>query len=666
MDRQPLPRHSDRPALLWEPSQEQKARANLTRYMSWLRKNRGLSYNSYHDLWQWSVDDLEGFWASIWEFFDVKAHEPYTEVLAERRIPGARWFTGAQLNYAEHALRRRDDHPAVLFQSEARPLESMSYRQLAGEVASVAAGLRRLGVGKGDRVVAYMPNIPETLVALLATASIGAIWSVCSPEFGTRVVVDRFQQIEPAVLLAVDGYRYGGRDYPRMEAVAEIQGQLPTLKHTVVVPYLTERPNIEELTRAIRWRELRQAEGELSFEPVPFDHPLWVLFSSGTTGLPKAIVHGHGGILLEHLKSLSLHVDLTEDDRFFWYTTTGWMMWNFLIGGLLLGSTVLLYDGSPAYPDMSTLWRFAREAGATYFGVSAAYIQACMKAGIEPGVEFDLSSLKGVGSTGAPLPPEGFVWVYEKVSSDLLLNSYSGGTDMCTGFVGSCPLLPVHAGEIQCRSLGARVEAYDPQGRSMVDRVGELVITEPLPSMPLYLWNDPEGHRHRESYFEMFPGVWRHGDWIEITSRATCIISGRSDSTLNRGGVRMGTSEFYRVVEEMDEVLDSLVVDTGQEGVEGRVLLFLVMREGFELNDDLRGRINRKLRTELSPRHAPDEMHAIPEVPRTLNAKKVEVPVKRILAGTPLDEAISRDAMSNPQSLQYFVELAQSPDPGAA
>jgi acetoacetyl-CoA synthetase len=445
-----------------------------------------------------------------------------------------------------------------------------------------------------------------------------------------------------------------------MDAVREIRRSLPTIVRTVVVPYLAGRPPLDGLNDAIEWRELRETGRELDFEPVPFDHPLWVLYSSGTTGLPKPIVQGHGGILLEHRKTLSLHLDLTPDDRFFWFTTTGWMMWNLLIGGLLLGTTVQLYDGDPGYPDLGTLWRDAEQSGTTYFGVSAAYIQACMNAGMEPGKSFNLAGLNGVGSTGAPLTPEGFRWVYEKVSPDVLLGSFSGGTDMCTGFVGPCPLLPVRAGEIQCRCLGAKVEAYDPQGRPVVDRVGELVITEPLPSMPLYLWNDDGDRRYRESYFETFPGVWRHGDWIKITERGTCVISGRSDSTLNRGGVRMGTSEFYQIAEEMDEVLDSLVVDTGRDGGEGRLLLFLVMHQGYGLDDDLRGRIGRKLRRELSPRHVPDEMHAIPEVPRTLNGKKMEVPVKRVLMGTPVEEAVSQDAMSNPGSLDYFVELARA------
>ena len=645
---------------MWEPSEDRKARSNIARYMSWLDAEKGLEFGGYADLWRWSVTDLEGFWASIWEFFGVKARRPYRGVLAGRRMPGARWFPGAELNYAARALARRDDHPALLFKSETRPLATVTYSQLRRRVSAAAAGLRRLGVRKGDRVAAYMPNIPETLVAFLATASIGAIWSACSPEFGARSVVDRFRQIEPKVLLAVDGYRYSGRDISRLDAVAGIQRDLPTVEHTVVAPYLQDRPALDGLAHATSWEELEQVGGRLTFEPVPFDHPLWVLYSSGTTGLPKPIVHGHGGILLEHLKVLSLHLDIKPEDRFFWFTTTGWMMWNLLIGGLLQGTTVVLYDGNPGHPDMGNLWRLARDAGVTYFGASASFIRACMKAGVRPGDELDLSALRSVGSTGAPLPPEGFGWVYDNVGSDVLLASFSGGTDMCTGFVGSCPLLPVHAGEIQCLGLGARVEAYGPAGRPVVDEVGELVITEPLPSMPIYLWNDEDGRRYKASYFEKYPGVWRHGDWIKITGRGTCAIYGRSDSTLNRGGVRMGTSEFYRVVEEMDEVLDSLVVDTGRAGREGRLLLFVVPKEGVALDDDLRDRIRRRLSTELSPRHGADEIYEIDEVPKTLNGKKLEVPVKRVLAGTPVEEAVSTGAMGNPGSITFFADLART------
>ena len=644
--------------LLWEPSAERMAGSNISRYMAWLAAERGLRFDRYDDLWQWSVDDLEGFWASIWDYFEVGPGSSYEGVLEAPGMPGAHWFPGAALNYAEFALRRRDDDPALIAGSESGALSSVSYRELRERVGAVAAGLRRLGVGRGDSVAALMPNIPETVIAFLAASSLGAIWSACSPEFGVTSIVDRFRQIEPKVLLAVDGYRYGGRAFPRLDAVSDIQDKLPGLERTVVLPYLAEAPDLSGLESTMLWDELESEPGELVFERVPFDHPLWVLYSSGTTGLPKPIVHGHGGILLEHLKVLSLHIEIGQGDRFFWFTTTGWMMWNFLIGGLLHGATAVMYDGDPSYPDMNALWRFADEAGVTYFGTAAPFIYACMKAGVEPARDFDTSRIKSLGSTGSPLSPEGFAWVYDKVGPDLLLGSFSGGTDLCTGFVGSCDLLPVYAGEIQCRCLGASVEAFDADGRPVVDEVGELVITRPMPSMPIYFWNDVGRRRYHESYFDLYPGVWRHGDWVRVTERGTCVIYGRSDSTLNRGGVRMGTSEFYRVVEGMDEVLDSLVVDTGGFEGGGRLLLFVVLREGVELDDGLRAAIARRLRSDLSPRHAPDEIYGIESVPKTLNNKKLEVPVKRILSGEPPSQAISMDAMSNPESLEFFVGLA--------
>ena len=647
-------------AVLWEPSEGLKSSSNIARYMAWLNERRGLRFDSYEPLWRWSVNDLEGFWSSIWGYFEVDADRPYTRVLTSSQMPGARWFTGAELNYVRRALSRRDDHPAILSSSETRPLAAMSYAQLHDDVAAAAAGLRRLGVERGDRVAALMPNIPETVVAFLATASIGAVWSSCAPEFGTRSVIDRFQQIEPTVLLAVDGYQYAGRAHDRLEAVRQVKESLSSLKQTVVVPYLAQNPSLGGLDGAMLWDELIADKADLKVEPVPFEHPLWVLYSSGTTGLPKPIVHGHGGILLEHLKTLALHMDITEDDRLFWFTTTGWMMWNYLVGGLLTGATIVLYDGSPGHPDMSALWRLAQDARVTYFGASAPYIHACMKARISPRREFDLSRIKGLGSTGSPLSPDGFQWVYENVNPDLLLGSFSGGTDLCTGFVGPCPLLPVRAGEIQCRCLGASVEAFDPDGKARVGSLGELVITRPMPSMPLYLWNDPSGERYRQSYFDTYPGVWRHGDWLKLTERGGCVITGRSDSTLNRGGVRMGTSELYSVVEELPEVSDSLVVDTGGPGAEGRLVLFLALADGVELDDGLRDKINGALRRDLSPRHVPDAMHVVPEVPTTLNGKKLEVPVKRILAGTDPDEVVSRDAMANPGSLDFFVALAAS------
>ena len=667
---------------MWAPSPERVERANLTRYLQWLRDRRGLSFGSYDELWRWSVDELDGFWTSVWEFFEVGGPAP-GPALAERRMPGARWFPEATLNHAELSLRRHDDHPALLFGNEAGELGTIGYAELGRRVAAAADGLRRLGVAKGDRVVAYLPNVPETVIAMLATASIGAIWSSCAPEFGVSSVVDRFAQIEPKVLVAVDGYRYNGTWHDRRDALAEIRRRLPTLEATVLVgPGDREGPSGQGGQGAggdvgtgghpatgaapatpngtVAWDRLLAdgAGAELAFEPVAFDHPLWVLYSSGTTGLPKAIVHGHGGIALELLKSISLQLDLGPADRFFWFTTTGWMMWNFLVGGLLLGSTVVLYDGSPGHPDMGALWRFAERSRMTYLGTSAAFVLASMKAGVEPAREAGLSALHSIGSTGSPLPPEGFTWLYEHVAPDILVGSTSGGTDVCTSFVTSCPVLPVYPGEIQCRALGAKVESFDPDGRPVIGQVGELVVTEPLPSMPLFFWNDPDGERYRDSYFSTWPGVWRHGDWIQITERGSCIISGRSDSTLNRGGVRMGTAEFYRVVEGLDEVTDSLVVDVSDPGGEGRLLLFVVLRPGTELDDGLQRRIRAAVRAELSPRHVPDRIAAIAEVPRTLSGKKLEVPVKRVLAGVPLDQAVSEGALANPAAIHQVVALA--------
>ena len=647
--------------LLWEPSEELKENANISRYIRWLEDEKGLSFSDYGELWEWSVTELEEFWASIWEFFEVKASRPYERVLSQREMPGANWFEGAELNYAEHALRNaRPDEPAVLYQSELRPLDQMTWREIQEKVAALAAGLKGLGVGRGDRVVAFVPNMPEALIGFLACASIGVIWSSCSPDFGLGAVVDRFAQIEPKVLFAVDGYRYGGKDYDRIEVVTRLQEEIPTLEKTVILPYLKEEPDTSDLENVVYWDEMlsRNEGAELQFEQVPFDHPLWVVYSSGTTGLPKAIVHGHGGILLEHLKKLILHVDLDTEDRFFWFTTTGWMMWNFLVSGLLAGSTILLYDGSPGYPDMNILWEFAEETGMTCFGTSAGYITACMDAGIEPGRDFDLSALKSVGSTGSPLPPEGFEWVYEHVKEDLWLFSTSGGTDLCTAFVGGCPLLPVRVGELQCRSLGARVEAFDEEGNSLVDEVGELVITEPMPSMPLYLWGDENGERFRDSYFDVYHGVWRHGDWIKIKPNGSAVIYGRSDAVINRGGVRMGTAEIYRAVDKVGEVQDSLVIDTQKDG-EDYMPLFVVLKEGVQLDDDLVRKIKKSIRETTSPRHVPDEVLTIPEVPRTLNGKKVEVPVKKILSGTPPEEAVSKDSLTNPDSLNFFVEQAE-------
>jgi acetoacetyl-CoA synthetase len=647
--------------LLWEPSAELVERSRLVEFMRWLERERSLAFADYHELWQWSVDDLDGFWSAIWEFFDVQADGEPRPVLASREMPGAQWFPEARVNYAEHVFRGKDDDEvAILHASELRELGELRWGELRRQVAAAAAGLRALGVEHGDRVVAYMPNIPEAIVAFLATASIGAVWSSCSPDFGPASVVDRFAQIEPKVLFAVDGYRYGGKDFDRREVVAQLQEAMPSLARTVVLPYLDPEPDLSALRDAMPWDELLATDprAELTFTRVPFDHPLWVLYSSGTTGLPKAIVQGQGGILLEHLKKLGIHVDAHPGDRLFWFTTTGWMMWNFIVSGLLTEAAIVLYDGNPGHPDMGVLWDLAERAGITMFGTSAAYIGACMKAGVEPGGGRDLSALGAIGSTGSPLSPEGFDWIYEHVGSDTWLFSTSGGTDLCTAFVGGAATLPVYRGEIQARALGAAVEAWDEDGRPVVEEVGELVVTEPMPSMPLYLWGDEDGSRYRESYFEMFPGVWRHGDWLELTRRGTAVIYGRSDSTINRGGIRMGTSEIYRAVLGIDEIVDALVVDVPRPGTDGWMPLFVVLREGAELDEELPREIARRVRERCSPRHVPDEVFRIDEVPRTLSGKVLEVPVKRILMGTPVEKAASRDSLANPRSLDYFVEMA--------
>jgi acetoacetyl-CoA synthetase len=636
--------------VLWEPKADVLETTRIGHYLGWLERERGLRFAGYPELWEWSVTDLDGFWCSIWDYFEVVAHDPPTAVLADASMPGAKWFPGATVNYAEHVLRMpglADDDPVVLAYGQSRKPIELTARQLREQVRRVRAGLKARGIGKGDRVAAYAPNIPETYVLMLATTSLGAIFSSCAPEFGTRSVVDRWSQIEPKVLVAVDGYRYGDKPIPRAAEVAAIVEAIPSIEHVITIDYL-------EKSEKSGWDELAGDE-PMAFEAVPFDHPLYVLYSSGTTGLPKPIVHGHGGVLLEHMKILALHHDLGKGDRFFWFTTTGWMMWNFLVSGPAVGASIVLFDGNPGYPDMSTLWDLIDEAGITYFGTSAPFLMACRKAGLRPG-----KRLKGLGSTGAPLPAEGFDWVYEAVGTELQLQSLSGGTDVCTGFVGSTPLHPVVQGMIACRCLGAKVEAYDPAGRPVLDQLGELVITAPMPSMPVGFWNDPDGKRYREAYFDVFPGVWRHGDWITIGADGSSVITGRSDATLNRGGVRLGTAEFYSVVEGLPEIVDSVVVHLEQDDhPNGELLLFVVLADGRELDDQLRGRIRGELRSALSPRHVPDEIHQVRAVPRTLSAKKLEVPVKRILTGTPVESAAAKGALANPESLLAFEALAK-------
>jgi acetoacetyl-CoA synthetase len=632
-------------APIWRPAPAAIESSELTRYQRWLEARLGRTFEDYRALWEWSTTDLEGFWGSLWDYFEIAASVPYERVLGRRTMPGAEWFPGAELSYAEHVFRgKRDDDVAIVHASETRPLAELRWGELRELTASIAGGLRARGVTRGDRVVAYMPNIPETTAAFLACASIGAVWSSCSPDFGVRSVIDRFAQIEPKILLTVDGYHYGGKAIERSADVATLRAAMPGIEGAFVLPCLGSEGN---------WDDLLEP-GELTFEQLPFDHPLWVLYSSGTTGLPKAIVHGQGAILLEHLKKLRLHMDARPGDRVFWFTTTGWMMWNLLTSGLLTDAAIVLYDGSPGQPDLNRLWELAADAGITCFGTSAAYISACMKAEIEPRAGRDLSRLRSLGSTGSPLSPDGFRWVYDSLG-DVWLFSTSGGTDVCSAFVGGVPTLPVYEGELQARSLGAKVESFDAAGNELTGAVGELVLTEPLPSMPLYLWGDTDGSRYHESYFSMYPGIWRHGDWIEITERGTAIIYGRSDSTINRGGVRMGTSELYSAALALPEVVDALAVDLPREGTPGWLVLFVVLREGARLDDELAGQIKARIREDCSPRHVPDEIAAVPAVPRTLSGKLLEVPVKRILLGAEPATVASRDSLANPEALDWFV-----------
>ncbi|MBF9069885.1 acetoacetate--CoA ligase [Streptacidiphilus fuscans] len=649
---------------LWRPDPASAAASRMAAFQRFAAEYYGaprpqegqdpaVEYAAFH---RWSVEHLEDFWSAVTQWFDVRFTTEPEAVLGDATMPGATWFPGAKLNYAQHVLRHGEDphnadSPAILHVDEAHPEPRVTtWSELRRQVGSLAAELRRLGVEPGDRVGGYLPNVPQAVVALLATAAVGAIWTSCAPDFGARSVLDRFQQLEPVLLFAVDGYRYGGKEHDRTDVVAELRAELPTLRHVVHIPLLG-RPAPEG---ALEWEELTSSPTVPSFEQLPFDHPLWVLYSSGTTGLPKAIVQSHGGITVEHLKQAGLHLDLGPGDRFFWYTSTGWMMWNFLLAGLLVGASIVTYDGSPGYPTPDAQWRIAADAGVTAFGTSAAYVMACKKAEVHPGRDLDLARLRAIGTTGSPLPPDGFRWIYDEISPDVWLASVSGGTDVCSCFVGGVPTLPVYLGEIQAPSLGAAVEAWDVDGKPVVGDVGELVVTKPIPSMPIRFWNDPDGVRYRDSYFEMFPGVWRHGDWITVTERGTVVIHGRSDSTLNRQGVRMGSADIYEVVERLPAVKESLVI--GLELPDGGywMPLFVVLAEGAELDDELRTAVRDALRTQLSPRHVPDEIIAVPALPHTLTGKRIEVPIKRILGGTPLAQAVNPGSIDNPDALRIF------------
>jgi acetoacetyl-CoA synthetase len=645
--------------VLWTPPANVREVTRLGHFLDFVRDTRGRDLAGYDELFAWSVTDLEGFWGALWDFFGVRAGTPYSRVLGSRDMPGAEWFVGARLNYAEHMVGLDEDvgNVAVVARSQTRAPFELTFGDLREQVARARAGLQRLGVGPGDRVVAYLPNIPETLVAFLATASLGAVWATCATEFGPRSVIDLFGMVEPKVLLAIAGYMYGDKRIDRRAQVAEVRAALPTVEHVVHVPY-AGGPD-DALPDAVGWDELLSESGPLEFDPVPFDHPLYVLFSSGTTGLPKAIVHRHGGILVEHLKNHGLSWDLQPGDRLMWFTTTAWMMWNALVSTLLLRASIVMIDGNPVYPDIAAQFRLAGETRPTFMGAGPALLMGCRKAGLRPAEEFDLSGIRQLCAAGSPLPAEGFEWVYEQLGPDVLLNVGSGGTDVCCGIVQGSPLQPVYRGEISGRCLAVDAAAFDASGRELVGELGELVIRQPMPSMPAGFWNDPGDARYRDAYFDVYPGVWRHGDWIRFSERGSCVVTGRSDATLNRGGVRLGTGEFYAVVEELDEVVDSLVVHLEDpEGGPGELLLFVVLRDGSSLSEDLSARIRRDLRERLSPRHVPDVVESVPAIPRTMTGKKLELPVKRILQGTPAEQVASRDALADPGAIDAFVVLA--------
>lgn len=647
--------------LLWKPNDTQIEQTNIYQYMTWLNEHKQLYFNNYHSLWKWSVNDIEAFWESLWDYFDIQAKQDYKTILTSRNMPGAIWFKEATLNYTEHIFKeRKRDDLAIIHSSETRETTAITWEQLYNETAAMQQTLKRLGIKKGDRVVAYVANIFEAVVAFLATASLGAIWSSASPDFGTKSVIDRFKQIEPKVMITVDGYSYSGREFDRMSIIESIQDELPTLEATIVIPYLNNKPNTTALKNVTLWKDAIQTnkKRQLTYEYVPFNDPLWILFSSGTTGKPKPIVHSQGGILLEHLKALTFHSDLDKNDRFFWFTTTGWMMWNYLVGALLTGSTIILYDGNPTFPDRNMLWKHAEQTKMTVFGTSASFITDAMNNKITPRKRFDLSSLRNISSTGSPLPPEGFNWCYENIKEDLWISSISGGTDVCTAFITGTPTLSVYAGELQSRALGAKVESFTDKGMPLINDIGELVLTEPLPSMPIYFWGD-DGSRMQESYFNMFSGIWRHGDYLKITEKHTCVIYGRSDATINRGGIRIGTSEIYRAIDHVEEVANSLIVDIPREDGDSSVLLFVVIKNDGELTAEMKHVIGKYIKEHCSPRHVPTEVYLVDDLPETLNAKKLEVPIKRILMGERAENVVNIDSLANPEALEYFIEFAK-------
>ena len=650
--------------LLWRPSAARREKSHLTHFMSWLKRERGLSFDSYHDLWQWSVQDLEAFWAAIWDYFQVRSSAPYSQVLGRRGMPGAQWFPGSRLNYAEHALaHERANTDALIYAREGAPLARMGWTELAAQVRTLATRLRNMGVTPGDRVVAVLPNSPEAVIAVLAAASIGAIWSCCGPDFGPTGIVERYAQLQPKVIFYVDGYQYGGKTFDRREQMRQVLTQLGSIEHVIAVPYLSRSDRSALVANTLFWDQLFEgpvaAAAEFRFEQLPFDHPLWILFSSGTTGLPKAIVHGHGGILLEHLKHLHFNYDVHARERLFFFTTTGWMVWNFLLSSLLADVVPVLYDGNPAYPAADELWRVIESSGANLFGTSPTYIAHQQRAGTVPREKFDLSRLESITLAGSPVTAECMRWVYDNVKRDLWVASGSGGTDCCTGFLGGVSTLPVYAGEIQARALGCAAYAFNEDAQAVIDEVGELVFTQPMPSMPVQFWNDPDGRRYLDSYFDRFPGVWRHGDFVRFNARGGAFVLGRSDATLNRYGIRIGTAEIYRSLSALEEIEDAIIVNLDLPDGGFFMPLFVKLHAGRRLDDATCERIRTQLRRDYSPRHVPDKIYQIDAIPVTLTGKKLEVPVRRILMGLPAEQAANRSALANPSALDYFIEFAK-------
>ncbi len=670
--------------MLWQPSPALLRDCNLAQYSAWLAKEKNLHFQDYAALWKWSTEHIADFWESLWEYFKIAHHAPYKQVLSGTQMPDFKWFEGATLNYAEHVFRQKTDaRPAIIFQSERYPLREISWAELENQTAALAHFFRESGIQPGDRIAAFLPNSPHAVIAVLATMSVGAVWSSCSPDFGAASVADRFAQIQPRIFIAVDGYAYGGKAFDKRDTVREICQLLPSVEKVIFVPFLDENATLSAEKEIVSWDQVISAHSS-SLPDVAkaksgihhsssiihhsssiihhssFSDPLWILYSSGTTGVPKAIVHSHGGNLLEHLKYLHFHNDIRPGERFFWFSTTGWMMWNFTVGALMTGATIVLYDGSPGFPNINVLWELAEKTRITHFGTSAPFLVSCMKAGISPKTDFDLSHLRSIGSTGSPLPPEAFGWVYENIKSDLWLSSMAGGTDVCTAWVGGNPQLPVYQGEIQCRCLGCAMESWDEAGQSVpLGEVGEMVVTEPMPSMPVYFWGDEDGSKYQSSYFEHYPGVWRHGDWIQLTERDSLVILGRSDATLNRQGVRIGTAEIYRALDQIPELRDSLIINLERPDGSDWMPLFVALNDGISLTDELKTKIKTALRTAYSPRHVPDDILEIPEVPYTISGKKMETPVKKILQRKPLDKAYNRDSMRNPEAMEWFIEMAR-------